>query len=603
MRTYAQQATVPPAPAAKSRAAAMPIHSGPAVPIAAADTDFTQIPARTNAHVLDGTGASFHDNKLYRHAAGAGPAMAPPLVHEVLRGQGRPLAPDVRRDAEARLGHNFADVRIHTDARAGASAQAVAANAYTVGRQIVFAPGRFEPGSAQGQRLLAHELTHVAAHPSGAPTPSGDLRISAPNEAAERHATSVAQGVTVSGAAAPSAQPGLFRQTAAVVPLAGVSVNHPRVSVPPAAGLTFSASKTPANATGVTFTLAGDAASIVAGTTINSTTGAITVAAAQTGGSALATASQTITEDDGSSHTSTKTVWFYFTAKPTGISSTSASQGSESDMYGGQFTHTFTSPGPGQSALENSHVNERFAAASGTTLALTGTLGSANINVNPPNDAARGWDLDASGIMTGPDDVTWSNTVDARPFVVNASHPTPASTLPQALTATQDFRNLSYPARTYDAGAVATTTHRRAIEDRGNRIKAVTSANATGISQEIVEDYVGPTIFRRCRAAPNSIPVIPPPSSGGTAAVPTTATIEVDAEGQAATPVFSVRAPELGCTISANGVLTPGSIAGTVTVRAGDAENYDETTVTLTAVAGQAAPGTAPTQPVAPPAP
>jgi hypothetical protein len=58
--------------------------------------------------------------------------------------------------------------------------------------------------------------------------------------------------------------------------------------------------------------------------------------------------------------------------------------------------------------------------------------------------------------------------------------------------------------------------------------------------------------------------------------------VTVDAEGKPATPTFSVRPPNLGCTITPGGVLTPGSTPGTVTVRAGDIANFDETTVTLT---------------------
>src|SRR5262249_30271667 len=67
-------------------------------------------------------GSDYDDNELHRYAAGPGPAAAPAIVHEVLRGQGRPIPADVRRDIEARLGHDFADVRVHTDERAGASA-------------------------------------------------------------------------------------------------------------------------------------------------------------------------------------------------------------------------------------------------------------------------------------------------------------------------------------------------------------------------------------------------------------------------------------------------------------------------------------------------
>lgn len=109
----------------------------------------------------------------------------------------------------------------------------------------------------------------------------------------------------------------------------------------------------------------------------------------------------------------------------------------------------------------------------------------------------------------------------------------------------------------------------------------MTSANASGINQEIVEEYRGPTVFRRCRAAPASIRMsLPTPPGGSPPAVDTT-TVSVDAEGQAATPTFSIRPPDLGATITPGGVLTPGTTHGTVTVRAGDGTSYDETIVVI----------------------
>jgi Domain of unknown function (DUF4157) len=520
----------------------------------------------------------FGDNQLHRHAAGPAPGAAPVIVHEVLRGQGRPMQAAVQRDMEARLGHNFADVRVHTDERAGASAEAVAAHAYTVGRHIVFAPGLFDPGSAQGRRLLAHELTHAAAHPPGLPTPSGDLRISTPAEAAERHAVMVSEG-SATPAVAPAARPSLFRQAKGPVLLTGVTVNHSRVTVPPEPKLTFTATKAPASAPSVTFTVAGDNATIAAGTTINSATGAITVDPGQTGGSAHVEATQTVTDPSGTTITTTQTAPFNFSAIPSAITSTSASRRGVAGSYGGDFTHTFASPAGGQTALEGSHVNEQFPAAKGTTLNVTGKLGTLTVAVNDSNSAAAGWDLDSSGTMTGPDHVGWVNTFDARPFVANASNPSPSDVLPQELTATQNFRSLSFPSRTYGAAAVASTTHRRAIEDRSNRLKAVTSS---GISAEVEEDYAGPTVFRRCSATPASIPVAAPAAPGTKAPPAKTSTITVDAEGKVATPKFSIVPPDLGCKITAGGVLTPGTTAGTVTVHAGDAKNFDETTVTLT---------------------
>jgi hypothetical protein len=86
---------------------------------------------------------------------------APPIVHEVLRSAGEPLDARTRAFMEPHFGRSFADVRIHADARAAESARSVHAHAYTVGRDIVFASGRYVPGTSRGARLLAHELTHV----------------------------------------------------------------------------------------------------------------------------------------------------------------------------------------------------------------------------------------------------------------------------------------------------------------------------------------------------------------------------------------------------------------------------------------------------------
>ena len=377
-----------------------------------------------------------------------------------------------------------------------------------------------------------------------------------------------------------AAPPGrLFREEDDPVPLTGVSANHPRITVPPEAGLSFSATKAPRNASDVVFSLSGDNAAMSSGTTIDSSSGAITVADDQTGGSAHVEAQQTITADDGSTNETTVTAPFNFTAIPTGIASTDATVGGGAGKYGGEFTHTFASPGGGQTALENARVNEFFPAASGRALSITGEIGSLAITVNNPTSAAAGWDLDSGGEMAAPDHVTWSDSFSARPFIANASNAAPAHTLPQELTATQEFRPLSYPGRTYSTTAAASNTHRRAFELRDDHIKAVTSANG----EEVVEDYVGPTVFLNSRATPDTIPAAVPAPEGETAPAPTTSSVSVEMEGQAATPRFSIRPPNLGCTISAAGELTPGTTPGVVTVRAGDRANYDETTVTLTA--------------------
>ena len=93
--------------------------------------------------------------------SGAGPANASPIVHEVLRSPGQPLDASTRNLMEPRFGQSFSNVRVHTDAKAAESARAVDALAYTVGSAIAFGTGRYLPHTREGQKLLAHELTHV----------------------------------------------------------------------------------------------------------------------------------------------------------------------------------------------------------------------------------------------------------------------------------------------------------------------------------------------------------------------------------------------------------------------------------------------------------
>jgi Domain of unknown function (DUF4157) len=102
------------------------------------------------------------DLRVARKATEVGvPALAPPIVHEVLASPGRPLEPATQVAMEGRLGHDFSDVRIHTDATAARSADAVGAEAWTVGRDIAFASGRYAAGAHLSDQLLVHELTHV----------------------------------------------------------------------------------------------------------------------------------------------------------------------------------------------------------------------------------------------------------------------------------------------------------------------------------------------------------------------------------------------------------------------------------------------------------
>ncbi len=168
--------------------------------------------------------------RLLRRRAGireSTPPVAPALVRDVLRSPGRPLDNQARDDLEPRFGRHFAEiparsrtavpvparllvgsahdrsehdadvvtqrvldgptragaprhdrgvVRVHTDARAAASARSVDAEAYTVGRHIVFGAGVYAPGTASGRALLAHELAHVVQQEGADDTPEPAVR-------------------------------------------------------------------------------------------------------------------------------------------------------------------------------------------------------------------------------------------------------------------------------------------------------------------------------------------------------------------------------------------------------------------------------------------
>jgi hypothetical protein len=83
------------------------------------------------------------------------------IVPDVLHSLGQPLDVATRAFFEPRFGHDFSRVRVHTGSSAGQSARDLNAQAYTVGHNMVFAAGRFAPGTREGQRLIAHELAHV----------------------------------------------------------------------------------------------------------------------------------------------------------------------------------------------------------------------------------------------------------------------------------------------------------------------------------------------------------------------------------------------------------------------------------------------------------
>jgi hypothetical protein len=102
-------------------------------------------------------------------------ATAPASVDRVLASPGTALDAALQEDMSRRFGHDFSRVRVHSDTAAQQSAREVSAHAYTVGHNLVFGAGQFTPGTRDGRRLIAHELTHVVQQSGGFSAP--ELRL------------------------------------------------------------------------------------------------------------------------------------------------------------------------------------------------------------------------------------------------------------------------------------------------------------------------------------------------------------------------------------------------------------------------------------------
>jgi len=109
------------------------------------------------------------------------------------RGRGLPADRAVTDHVGAALGDSLSDVRIHRDDHAAALARSVSARAFTVGSDIFFGPGEYEPTTRHGRELLTHELVHVVQQ-RGAPH-AGPLTVSQPGDALEREAEDVSHDI------------------------------------------------------------------------------------------------------------------------------------------------------------------------------------------------------------------------------------------------------------------------------------------------------------------------------------------------------------------------------------------------------------------------
>ena len=107
-------------------------------------------------------------------------------------GAGFPLPVALRQEFEQAFGADFSAVRLHSGDAAGAAAEAEGAKAFTVGPDVVFSQGRYAPGTREGQRLLAHELTHVLQQRGGSTLSSPDRAEAEAGRASELMGTGAA---------------------------------------------------------------------------------------------------------------------------------------------------------------------------------------------------------------------------------------------------------------------------------------------------------------------------------------------------------------------------------------------------------------------------
>lgn len=163
-----------PLPAARTGAGAQRASASGRLPVPAGNAALARLASMSRGILADG---SVHPAVLsaVREAAAGGRALGGQTASWALRAFGDPVA----------------GARLHTDGRANALSRAVAARAFTVGRDVFFAAGEYRPHTPAGRRLLAHELAHVVQQHGAPMRPT--LRATQPGDAHERAADAAAE--------------------------------------------------------------------------------------------------------------------------------------------------------------------------------------------------------------------------------------------------------------------------------------------------------------------------------------------------------------------------------------------------------------------------
>ena len=371
---------------------------------------------------------------------------------------------------------------------------------------------------------------------------------------------------------------GLIQRDDKQVSVTDVTINNARVTTPPEAGLNLQARAVPPNATGVKFKI--EKGTVEAkDVQIDAASGKITLGATQPGGDLKVTAEAA----DGSSAWST----FRVIEKPAALKATSPSAGGGS-RYGGDFTHTFSSKSGSSSGMEDERINEKFDSLKATT-----PWGSFDLAANAAG--SRGWGIDASGDMTGPDHVTIEKSLpDVRPAIKSASNRSPTGDLKKGVgfTMTQHMHAQSLPSGKLDDKPFADIPHVRQLEERSGDVKMVVKAG----KDEVEQDYEGKPAFRNAQASPAKVEASPPKPKAEKGKPPAAwsrneVTVSADAIPSNAKTVFSIveaDAARLGCEVDkSSGLVKVGDQPGTITVRVSDGGNahYDEVKIVITPAA------------------
>ena len=112
---------------------------------------------------------------------------------------GHALPPGLAGRLEQSLGADLSGTRVHTAAASAEAAAALGASAYTSGQDIHFGAGKYDPSSMEGQRLIAHEVTHTVQQQGAGSSIQPDLEVSQPDDPHEVQAEAFAQAFIAGG--------------------------------------------------------------------------------------------------------------------------------------------------------------------------------------------------------------------------------------------------------------------------------------------------------------------------------------------------------------------------------------------------------------------